>query len=36
MIDDVAPQHAEQLLSGTALRLYDLDVAIAPAAGAQA
>jgi L-fuconolactonase len=31
VLDDVAPEHAEQLLSDTALRLYDLDGAIAPA-----
>jgi L-fuconolactonase len=33
VISDCAPQHAEQLLSQTALRLYDLDPACAPAAG---
>ena len=33
VVDDVAPQHAEQLLSGTAVRLYDLDPAAAPAEG---
>ena len=36
VISDCAPQHAEQLLSQTALRVYDLDGAFAPAAGAQA
>jgi L-fuconolactonase len=33
VISDCAPQHAEQLLSQNALRLYDLDGAMAPAAG---
>jgi L-fuconolactonase len=33
VVDDVAPQHAEQLLSGTATRLYDLEVPVAPTAG---
>jgi L-fuconolactonase len=33
VISDCAPQHAEQLLSQTAVRLYDLDRACAPAAG---
>jgi L-fuconolactonase len=33
VISDCAPQQAEQLLSQTALRLYDLDGAFAPAAG---
>ena len=32
VVDEVAPQHAEQLLSGTAARLYDLDAAVAPTA----
>ena len=32
VVDEVAPQHAEQLLSGTAARLYDLDAAAAPTA----
>lgn len=33
VVDDVAPQHAEQLMSGTALRLYDLDGAVASPPG---
>lgn len=33
VVDDVAPQHAEQLLGETATRLYDLDPAGAPASG---
>jgi L-fuconolactonase len=33
VISDCAPQYAEQLLSQTALRVYDLDRAFAPAAG---
>ena len=33
MIEDVAPQHAEQMLSRTALRLYDLDADPAPRRG---
>jgi L-fuconolactonase len=33
VVDDVAPQHAEQLLSGTAARLYDLDLAVVPVVG---
>ena len=32
VISDCAPEHAEQLLSQTALRVYDLDRAFAPAA----
>jgi L-fuconolactonase len=34
VIEDVAPLHAEDLLAHTALRLYDLDAAVAPAGGA--
>jgi L-fuconolactonase len=34
VIEQLAPLHAEQLLSGNALRLYDLDSAVAPAPGA--
>jgi hypothetical protein len=34
VIEQLAPQYAGQLLSGTALRLYDLDEALAPAPGA--
>jgi L-fuconolactonase len=33
VIEQLAPQHAGQLLSGTALRLYDLDEALATAPG---
>jgi L-fuconolactonase len=35
LVDDVAPQHAEQLLSGTAMRMYDLAMAVAPASGGE-
>jgi L-fuconolactonase len=34
VIEQLAPLHAEQLLSGNALRLYDLDSAVAPTPGA--
>jgi L-fuconolactonase len=34
VIDDIAPQHAELLLAGTAARLYDLGEATTPAPGA--
>ena len=34
VIEQLAPLHAEQLLSSNALRLYDLDSAVAPAPGA--
>jgi len=34
VIDQLAPLQAEQLLAGNARRLYDLDPAVAPAAGA--
>ena len=34
VIQQLAPHHAEQLLSGNALRLYDLDAAVAPSPGA--
>ena len=34
VIDDVAPQHAELLLAGTAVRFYDLGEATTPAPGA--
>ena len=33
VVDDVAPEHAEQLLAGTARRLYELEPATAPAPG---
>ena len=33
VVDDVAPEHAEQLLAGTATRLYELEPATAPASG---
>lgn len=33
VIEHLAPLHAEQLLSQNALRLYDLDLAVAPAGG---
>ena len=33
VVDDVAPEHAEQLLAGTATRLYELEPATVPALG---